>query len=66
MESIKKFFKEYLWVPDDLTDEEYGKELYSACKKELGVPPMRAIELGSAVATNAGNHSIGILYYTGD
>ena len=48
------------------TDEEYGKELYSACERELGVPPMRAIELGSAVATNAGNHSIGILYYTGD
>ena len=48
------------------TDEEYGKELYSACERELGVPPMRAVELGSAVATNAGNHSIGILYYTGD
>ena len=48
------------------TDEEYGKELYSACEKELGVPPMLAIELGSAVATNAGNHSIGIMYYTGE
>ena len=48
------------------TDEEYGKELYSACEKELGVPPMRAVELGSAVATNAGNHSIGIMYYTGE
>ena len=48
------------------TNEEYGKELYSACERELGVPPMRAVELGSAVATNAGNHSIGILYYTGD
>ena len=45
------------------TDEEYGKELYSACEKEFGVPPMVAIELGSAVATNAGNHSIGIMYY---
>ena len=45
------------------TDEEYGKELYSACVKELGVPPQLSIELGSAVATNAGNHSIGILYY---
>jgi len=48
------------------TDEEYGKELYSACVKELGVPPMLSVELGSAVATNAGNHSIGILYYTGE
>jgi len=48
------------------TDEEYGKELYSACEKELSVPPMLAIELGSAVATNAGNHSIGIMYYTGE
>ncbi len=48
------------------TDKEYGKELYSACEKELGVAPMAAIELGSAVATNAGNHSIGILYYTGE
>ena len=48
------------------TDEEYGKELYSACEKELGVPPMLAVELGSAVATNAGNHSLGILYYTGE
>ena len=48
------------------TDEEYGKELYSACVKELGTPPKLSIELGSAVATNAGNHSIGILYYTGE
>ena len=48
------------------TDEEYGKELYSACVKELGVPPVLSVELGSAVATNAGNHSIGILYYTGE
>ena len=48
------------------TDEEYGKELYSACEKEFGVPPMLAVELGSAVATNAGNHSVGIVYYTGE
>ena len=48
------------------TDEEHGKELYSACVKELGVPPVLSVELGSAVATNAGNHSIGILYYTGE
>ncbi|MBQ3007968.1 MAG: DegV family EDD domain-containing protein, partial [Oscillospiraceae bacterium] len=48
------------------TDEEYGKELYSTCVKELGNPPLLSIELGSAVATNAGNHSIGILYYTGE
>lgn len=45
------------------TDEEYGKELYSACVREIGTPPMLSVELGSAVATNAGNHSIGILYY---
>ncbi len=45
------------------TDEDKGKELYAACVKEIGVPPMLSIELGSAVATNAGNHSIGIMYY---
>lgn len=48
------------------TDDEYGKELYSACVKEFGVPPMLSIELGSAVSTNTGNHSIGVMYYTGD
>ncbi len=45
------------------TDEEHGKELYAACVKEFGVAPVLSIELGSAVATNAGNHSIGIMYY---
>ena len=41
---------------------EDGKELYSACEKELGVPPKMAFELGSAVSTNAGNHCLAIVY----
>lgn len=44
------------------TDEEYGKELYSACVKEIGIEPLMSFELGSAVATNAGNHSVAIVY----
>ncbi len=44
------------------TDEEYGKELYSACVKEIGYPPVLSFELGSAVATNAGNHCVAIAY----
>lgn len=44
------------------TDEEYGKELYSACVKELGHAPLGSFELGSAVTINAGNHSVAIVY----
>lgn len=44
------------------TDEEYGKELYSACKKELGAAPLMSVELGCAVSANAGNHCVGIVF----
>ena len=44
------------------TDEEYGKELYSACVKEFGVAPIMSFELGAAVSTNAGNHCLAIVY----
>lgn len=44
------------------TDEEYGKELYSACVKEFGTAPILSFELGSAVSTNAGNHCLAIVY----
>ncbi|MEG1782481.1 MAG: DegV family protein [Oscillospiraceae bacterium] len=44
------------------TDEEYGKELYSECVKEIGFPPLGTFELGCAVTINAGNHSLGIVY----
>lgn len=44
------------------TDEEYGKELYSACVKEMGFAPLTSFEIGSAVATNAGNHCVAIVY----
>ncbi len=66
--ALIKTFKERAINTDEYiigyTDEDKGKELYAACVKEIGTPPVLSIELGSAVATNAGNHSIGILYYT--
>ncbi len=42
--------------------KEDGKELYSACAKEFGNPPVMMFELGSAVSTNAGNHCLAIVY----
>ena len=44
------------------TYEEYGKELYSACVKELGHPPVLAGNLGCVISTNAGNRAVGMMY----